>query len=527
MSEHRFVYSRCDPSSPISCHSVATWSNFGDFTSADAKKSPRNGQVAKVGRVLPKRRTLDAYRRRCLASPASIEGPVGVHETHLTVVVADPRAVVGQADLFGDPPRPQVGFGDTGDDRRVAIVFDGNGDRGACQFCGVAVAPCRYRQAVCSGRPRPAGVVAPGVVLMSESSTAVGAVVLPGRLGDSEMSLATDPRSDPRLVAALAPFGLDVHGAEPPVTLKSPREAALEFIGQAEQGFETVFAALFDGLPAVEGVSAETRVVTGVDGNHIPLYIHRPTRSNGPVPCVFHIHGGGMVMLEAAGAAYSRWRDELAASGLIVVGVEFRNGAGKLGTHPFPAGLNDCADGLRWVIENQDELGTSNVVVSGESGGGNLTLAVTHKAKREGWLADIDGVYAQCPYISNAWATKPADLPSLHENDEYFIGCKLMGVLAAAYDPTGEHANDPTCWRYQATVDDLVGMPPHVISVNELDPLRDEGLAYYRKLLAAAVPTYSRTVNGTCHAGDVIFRRDMPEVHAATIHDVKSFADSL
>ena len=36
-----------------------------------------------------------------------------------------------------------------------------------------------------------------------------------------------------------------------------------------------------------------------------------------------------------------------------------------------------------------------------------------------------------------------------------------------------------------ASASDLTGLPPHVISVNELDPLRDEGLAYYRKLLAA------------------------------------------
>ena len=38
-----------------------------------------------------------------------------------------------------------------------------------------------------------------------------------------------------------------------------------------------------------------------------------------------------------------------------------------------------------------------------------------------------------------------------------------------------------------ATVDDLAGLPPHVISVNQLDPLRDEGLVYFRKLLDAGV----------------------------------------
>lgn len=82
-------------------------------------------------------------------------------------------------------------------------------------------------------------------------------------------------------------------------------------------------------------------------------------------------------------------------------------------------------------------------------------------------------------------------------------------------------------WPYHATTDDLEGLPPHVISVNQLDPLRDEGLAYFRKLLDAGVSAVSRTVYGTCHAGDCIFRDALPDVYLATIRDIKGFADSL
>ena len=70
-------------------------------------------------------------------------------------------------------------------------------------------------------------------------------------------------------------------------------------------------------------------------------------------------------------------------------------------------------------------------------------------------------------------------------------------------------------------------MPPHVVSVNELDPLRDEGLGYYRKLLAAGVSTYSRTVNGTCHAGDLLLAGAMPEVYAASARDLATFVHAL
>jgi len=70
-------------------------------------------------------------------------------------------------------------------------------------------------------------------------------------------------------------------------------------------------------------------------------------------------------------------------------------------------------------------------------------------------------------------------------------------------------------------------MPPHVISVNELDPLRDEGLQYYRRLVHAGVPAVGRMVAGTCHAGDLILVQVMPEVVDATIRDVSGFAKSL
>ncbi|MFT3853118.1 MAG: alpha/beta hydrolase fold domain-containing protein [Ilumatobacteraceae bacterium] len=351
--------------------------------------------------------------------------------------------------------------------------------------------------------------------------------ILPGRLGNPDMALADDPRADPRMIAALATVGLGGPAEPSPVTGASPLDELHTYVDEAEQGFGGLFDVLMEGLEPVAGVERSVEIVSGVDGNDITLYVHRPAHTDGPVPAVLHIHGGGMVLLEAAGLSYQRWRDELAATGMVVVGVEFRNGGGKHGRHPFPAGLNDCTTALQWLHDHRGDFGISKIVVSGESGGGNLTLATTLKAKRDGRLGQIDGVYAQCPYISGAYADPPATLPSLTENDGYFIACDQMGALAKVYDPDGENATNPLAWPLNAGTDDLAGLPPHVVSVNQLDPLRDEGLAYYRKLVDAGVSAYSRTVNGTCHAGDCIYRTAMPEVYSATIRDIKGFADSL
>lgn len=357
--------------------------------------------------------------------------------------------------------------------------------------------------------------------------TAVTAPQLPGRLGQPDLTLADDPRADPRLVAAFEQFGLAGRTEPAPVGSDAPIEAVLDYIAAAEEGFEGLFAVIASGAPAVEGVERSVEKIQGVDGNDITLFIHRPANAEGELPGVLHIHGGGMVLLAAEGPLYARWRDSLAAAGTVVVGVEFRNGAGRLGPHPFPAGLDDCASALAWVAAHRGELGIGKLVVSGESGGGNLTLATALRAKRDGTIGEIAGVYAMCPYISGSWANPPATLTSLFENDGYFLDVSMMGVLARAYDPDGAHADDPLAWPLQAGPDDLADLPPHVISVNQLDPLRDEGLAYARKLLDAGVSAVSRTVNGTTHAGDMIGLGAMADVHDATIRDITGFARSL
>jgi len=348
-----------------------------------------------------------------------------------------------------------------------------------------------------------------------------------GRHADPDATLGSDPRSDPRMVTALAAFGLDGRFPLSGLGAHSPLDQRLAYATMAENAIGSVFAALAADMAQPAGVTTSTTTITGVDGNSISLFVSRPTDEAGPLPALLHLHGGGMAIASAADLPYIRLREHLAATGLVVVGVEFRNSGGALGPHPYPAGLDDCAAAARWVFEQRAELGVSHVVVNGESGGGNLTLTLAHKAKRDGWIGEIAGFYAQCPFISNRWQDVCEDLPSLEENDEYFISREQLAILGSLYDPDGSHADDPACWASAATDADLSGLPPHVVSVNELDPLRDEGLQYYRRLVRAGVPTVGRLVAGTCHGGDLLLAHAMPDVFAASIRDVSGFAHSL
>jgi acetyl esterase/lipase len=348
---------------------------------------------------------------------------------------------------------------------------------------------------------------------------------LPGRLGNPDLNFLEDPRLDHRIRAALEGVTMPGDLIDVP-DLSATYEDIVDYVSALEEAFAVAHPVMEALMPKFDTVqSVET--TTGADGNEIPLYIHLPKERAEPGPCIVHIHGGGMVMMMAKDPNFRRWRNAIAQRGIPVIGVEYRNGAGELGNHPFPAGLNDCATAVQWVYENRADLGVNSIVISGESGGGNLSLATTLKASKEGWLEKISGVYAMCPYISGRYADPPAELKSLDENDGYGMSRSMLSLMPGAYTPNRDDLANPLAWPYAASVEELSGLPPHVISVNELDPLRDEGLVYYRKLMAAGVTAMARTVHGTQHAGDLGFPDIAPDVYDETLSSLCRFAESV
>ncbi len=71
----------------------------------------------------------------------------------------------------------------------------------------------------------------------------------------------------------------------------------------------------------------------------------------------------------------------------------------------------------------------------------------------------------------------------------------------------------------------MEGLPPVVINVNECDPLRDEGIEFYRLLLEAGVAARCRQQMGTMH-GTEIFTIACPDVSRDTARDLAGFARS-
>lgn len=341
---------------------------------------------------------------------------------------------------------------------------------------------------------------------------------------ENKKALAQDPRLDPRIAEGLA---LMPENYSTPPSMGADYKTVLSAIGAMETEDRERHEFLESMLPALQGVEVSEELITGVDGNVINLYIHRPADHRGPIPGLIHLHGGGMAMMSATDPGYTFLRNAIAQKGLVVIGVEFRNSAGRLGSHPFPAGLNDCASAVQWAHNNKKRLGLSSLIVSGESGGGNLSLATSLKASKEGWIDQIDGVFACCPFISGEYAEPPAALGSISECDGYMLDQAMTSAMVTAYDPNDESQKNPLAWPMQALPNDLENLPAHAISVNELDPLRDEGLVYAHKLSEAGVKVSQFTVLGTPHAGELLFNQLVPDLFQSTIQSITNFAFSV
>lgn len=352
-----------------------------------------------------------------------------------------------------------------------------------------------------------------------------------GCLSDPDMSLAVEPRLDPRLRQALSQLQLTEIAPPAEVSRHDDHDMIVAAVKAQHDGYSAVYETLPNDLPGDPAIQYEVHHVLSEDGYSIPVRIYRAAPALTPVPCLIYYHGGGMTILETFAKVHDRWCQDLAAAGLVVVCVDYRNAYTEEGLNPFPTGLNDCVSALRWVNARRKELGITKIIVQGESGGANLAIATALKALKEGDVDAIDGVYATVPYISGGYGwpddRKRAELPSLVASNGYFVECSQMDLLVKTYDPTGKYAENPLCWPYFANEDDLRGLPPHVVAVNELDPLRDEGLAYYVKLLAAGVPARARTNLGIVHAADLIFRQAIPDIYFAGIADITAFARSV
>jgi acetyl esterase/lipase len=164
--------------------------------------------------------------------------------------------------------------------------------------------------------------------------------------------------------------------------------------------------------------------------------------------------------------------------------------------HPFPTGINDCWDTLKWLAHNAASLGANpkaGFIIGGASAGGNLSAVIAHIARDEKLDPPLTGQYLCVPavvppvsvpekykaeYISPRENTKDPVL-QLSPGDRLYAGLEAilkMDMLSPLFNPM----ENPNGHR---------GLPRAYFQICGLDPLRDEGLIYEQVLSQNGVET--------------------------------------
>ncbi|MDF2679404.1 MAG: esterase [Brevibacillus sp.] len=231
----------------------------------------------------------------------------------------------------------------------------------------------------------------------------------------------------------------------------------------------------------------EDRMIPVDADTHIPVRIYTP-EGQGPFPLFVYYHGGGWVIgdIQMTDASCRLIANR---TGRVVVSVAYRLAP----EHPFPTPVNDSYSALQWVSENAANINgnASNIVVGGDSAGGNLAAVVALKARDENGPA----IAAQVLFypVTNLDYTTDS-----YEQFQQGFGLDrdLMKWFGKHY-VKDEDLKNPYVAPLLAK--DVSNVPPAFVITAENDVLRDEGLAYAKRLQEAGVRVESVCEEGLVH----------------------------
>ena len=201
---------------------------------------------------------------------------------------------------------------------------------------------------------------------------------------------------------------------------------------------------------------------------------------------VLVLHGGGFVS-GGVGLADPTLRDLTRELDAVVVAPTYRLAP----AHPFPAAFDDCRAALAWLADQPD---VDRLVAFGVSSGGALAAGLALHARDHGGPT-IDALVLGFPVTDDRLVT-----PSSHEVTDLRIWNRGMAELSwQAYLGDAHGTDDVSPYAAPMRVVDPAGLPPTTITVDQHDPLRDEGIAWAQRLMHAGVRTELHAFPGTFH----------------------------
>ncbi|KAH8703863.1 lipase esterase family protein [Talaromyces proteolyticus] len=250
------------------------------------------------------------------------------------------------------------------------------------------------------------------------------------------------------------------------------------------------------------------------DGTKILIRIYTSTDHSPGSLLFFNAHGGGFV---TGNTETEEAQNRLIAvkNGAVVVSVDYR----RAPEYPYPFAVNDCFDVLIWCRKNADSLNIDpqRIIVGGGSAGANLSTVLALKFRN----LSIPGIIGQ---ILNIPVTcHPACFPQGKYEYISYKQNKNSPIVDAnrMYWFWNQYLPDATPDPYASPLlaESLHGLPPTLVQVAGMDPLRDEGIAYAQALKKAGVSTTLRIYAGLPHAFYIYPQLPSTAVYLTTMVD--------
>jgi acetyl esterase len=223
----------------------------------------------------------------------------------------------------------------------------------------------------------------------------------------------------------------------------------------------------------------------------VRVRIVKPQGATGMLPVVVYMHGGGWILGNAG--THDRLVRELAVGARAAIAfVEYPNSPEAR----YPTAIEQGYAAAQWITANGASKGldASRMAVAGESVGGNMTAALALMAKERG---DVRFIQQSMYYPVTDAAMNTASYEEFASG--FYLSRTEMQWFWDAYTTSPQERAEITASPNRASAEQVAGLPPAYLCVDEADVLRDEGEAYAAKLRSAGVAVTTVRYDGTIH----------------------------
>ncbi|MFC1884163.1 alpha/beta hydrolase [Thermodesulfobacteriota bacterium] len=256
--------------------------------------------------------------------------------------------------------------------------------------------------------------------------------------------------------------------------------------------------------PIPEGIKIEKIEFDGFDGEMQILPDVPEDR------ILLYFHGGGQVL--GSSKMHRLLTIEIGkAANLKVLSINYRLAP----ENPFPSGLEDCFSSYKWLLEKG--FLPENIVIGGDSSGGNQTLATLLKIRDQG-LPMPAGAFALSPAIDYTLESKTKysnrETDMLSDRGVFWWDLAYLGN------------SDPYNPYISPVYGDLKGIPRLLLQVSTSEMLYDHSTRFVERARAAGVEAVLQEWDDMMHVWQGYGLHDLPEARES-IDKIGEFVRNL